>query len=162
FTSPDDSLSSTNPIALIDMSTKTRVAFFAELDANAMQGTRQVVLIHPMARLKFQTRYAVAIQTSLKDGSGNALQAQGDFALWVKGKLTNASPLAEIADRLDQDAAVFETLGIQKSALALAWDFDTASDKATTGPLMSMRDQALQQAPKGLSYKITDTETMPN
>ena len=66
-----------------------------------------------------------------------------------------AAPLAEIADRLDADAAAFARLGIERSSLVLAWDFDTASEAQTTGRLVHMRDQVLAAAPRGLGYSVT-------
>ncbi|MHB8419769.1 MAG: alpha/beta hydrolase [Myxococcales bacterium] len=153
---PGASLSAQCPMALVDLSTGQRVAFFSELDANASPaaGDRQALLIHPMARLAHARRYAVAITTALHDGSGNPLAPEGQFQAWVQGTLSQSAPLAQIADRLDADAQAFAALGIPKSQLALAWDFDTASEAQATGRLVQMRDDVLAAAPQGLGYQI--------
>ncbi len=150
------------PIALVDLTTDKRVAFFAELDLNAdpAQGEKQALLIHPLSRLENDTRYAVAITTALHDAQGKPLAPSGAFAQWVQGSLPSSSPLAEISDRLDQDQTAFQKLGIAKKDLALAFDFDTASDAQATGRLVAMRDQALAAAPHGLGYTI-DSKTEP-
>jgi hypothetical protein len=153
-----DSLRSDNPIALVDVAAQTRVPFFAELDANAdpSAGDRQALLIHPMVRLANARRYAVAITTSLRDGSGDPLAPEGQFADWVHGRLSRSQELSKLADRLEQDAAAFAAIGIPRNTLALAWDFDTGSDQAITGPLFAMRDAALAAMPAGGAYTASD------
>jgi hypothetical protein len=150
------SISTDSPIVLLDVAARTRVPFFAELDANAKNGDgeRQALLIHPMARLKNATRYVVAIRTTLRDATGHALAPEGQFAQWVQGSLPKAAALWEVSDRLDEDAVALAAVGVPKSALALAWDFDTASEASTTGQLIKMRDQALAAAPKGLGFTV--------
>jgi hypothetical protein len=136
------------------------VPFFAELDANAnlAAGERQSLLIHPMVRLQFAKRYVVAVRTTLRDASGKPLEAEGAFADWVAGKLAPDAPLAELADRLDADAAALGALGISKKDLALAWDFDTASQESTTGQLIAMRDETFARGPNGFGFTVTSTD----
>ena len=162
-----DSLRADNPIALVDVSTQERVPYFAELDANAdpAAGDRQALLIHPMVRLANAHRYAVAIRTSLRDGAGHALAAEGQFADWVNHRLDADEALAKLADRLEVDATAFAAIGIARDQLALAWDFDTGSDQAITGQLIAMRDAALAAMPEGGSYTTrdgTDATYFPN
>lgn len=147
-----------SPITLVDVAAKKRVPLFAELDVNAKPevGDRQALLIHPAVRLDFGKRYAVAITRTLHDRSGTALAPKGEFAAWVEGKLTDADRLWEVSDRLDEDAAAFKALGIAKADLALAWDFDTASEQSTIGQLKSMIARTLTVGPDGFDYKITD------
>jgi len=84
----------------------------------------------------------------------------------VQGKLGAGDPLYEISDRLDEDATALAAVGVQKSSLALAWDFDTASDTATTGQLENMVKQALAVPASSLGYTIDsavpDTADFPN
>jgi len=149
-----DSLDPTNPIAVVDLAAEARVPFFSEVDANATGDQRQALLVHPLARLAPNHRYAVAIRNTLHDRSGAPLAAGGDFAAWAAGRLPRSSALAEIADRLDADATVFAKLGIERSSLALAWDFDTASEAQSTRRLLHMRDDVLAAAPRGLGYHV--------
>jgi hypothetical protein len=153
-----DSLSTDNPIALVDVATQQRVPFFAELDANAdpTAGDRQALLIHPMVRLANAHRYAVAITTSLRDGAGRPLSAEGQFADWVNHRLDADEALTKLADRLELDATAFAAIGIARDQLALAWDFDTGSDEAITGQLIGMRDAALAAMPAGGTYTTSD------
>jgi hypothetical protein len=147
--------SASSPIALVDVAARQRVPIFAELDANAnpAAGERQALLIHPAVRLKFGARYAVAITTALNDGSGHALEPEGQFASWLHGGLSQSDALWQLADRLDDDASAFAAVGIQKQDLALAWDFDTASAASTTGELQTMVAQALKNTSQ-LGYSI--------
>jgi hypothetical protein len=144
------------PIVVINLATRKTIPIFAELDANAIpsMGDRQALLIHPMVRLEFGTRYAVAITTALHDASGAPLAPEGQFQKWANGTLTPSDSLWEISDRLDADAKVFATIGIQKKNLALAWDFDTASASATTGDLTGMITQTFASSPDGFGYTI--------
>ena len=151
----DQSIAPENPIALVDLAAGARVPFFAELDANATDPHRQALLIHPLVRLKHATRYAVAITNALHDAQGQPLAPEGAFADWLHGDVPPDAPLAEIAPRLDADAAAFTRLGIARAALVLAWDFDTAGETHTTARLLHMRDQVLAAAPRGLGYSIT-------
>jgi hypothetical protein len=148
------------PIVLVDVAARKRIPLFAELDINAVpaNGDRQALIIHPAVRLAFGTRYAVAITRGLHDSSGAPLAPKGEFATWAAGKLTAADRLFEISDRLDEDVAAFEALGIHKADLALAWDFDTASETSTTGQLKSMLDRTRASGPDGFGYTITSAK----
>ncbi len=150
------SLDPQNPIALVDMASGQRIAFFSELDENASPsaGQKQALLIHPMTRLAHAHRYAVAITTALHDASGQPLAPEGAFAQWVANRLPGDAPLAEIASRLDDDAKALASLGISRDQLVLAWDFDTGSENQATGRLVQMRDAVLSAAPQGLGYAI--------
>jgi hypothetical protein len=154
----DASTASDSPIAIIDEATGERAPFFAELDANAAAGDRQGLIIRPLVRLHPSAHYAVAITTALKDSTGHALAPQGQFAKWASGSLSGSDKLSAISDRLDETARALKKAGIDRSQLALAFDFHTASEDFLTGRLVSMRDRALAQAPKGLGYQLTDVQ----
>lgn len=154
------SLAGDSPIVLLELASRERVPFFAELDANAnpAAGDRQSLLIHPMVRLQFAKRYVVAVRTTLRDASGQPLAPEGAFADWVAGKLAPGTALAELAERLDTDAAALASVGISKKDLALAWDFDTASQESTTGQLIAMRDETFAREPDGFGFTVTSTD----
>jgi hypothetical protein len=157
----DQSVTATSTVQVLDYATGTRVPVFAELDANAMSGGRQALIIHPMVRLAPATRYIVAL-VGLKAANGGALDAPGFTALRDKTALNDQ--LEPLKDSYEQIFTALGTAGVTRSTVTLAWDLTTASDADVTGHLVAMRDQALTMT-TGLTWTIastTDTPSDPN
>ena len=151
----DQSVMATSSVQIIDYATGDRVPLFAELDANAPEGTRQALLIRPMARLAPNTRYIVAL-IGLHDASGKLLDPAPFAALRDKGALNKQ--LAAVKSTYEDIFTTLDAAGITRKSLTLAWDVYTASDADVTGHLVAMRDQALTMV-GSLTWTITSNKT---
>jgi len=139
---PAASLAVDAPIALLNLETRERVAFFAEVDMNAPSEPLRALIIHPLERMAPGTRHAVAVRNTVLDADGVPLTASEEFAAIAEGR-----PLAHpLNDKLlpayDDIFAALQDQGIEREELVLAWDFVTASDEMLTSDLRSMRAQA--------------------
>ena len=152
-----DSLTADSVVQVIDFATGERVPVFAELDANALSGDRQGLLIRPQIRLAPATRYVIAL-VGLNDASGKPLAPAPFVALRDHGTLNAA--LQPLASRYEDIFTMLDAAGIQRSSLTLAWDVVTASDADLTGHLVTMRDTALGMV-DSLTWTISATNDLP-
>ena len=138
-------------VQVIDLATGARLPVLAELDANAFEGERQSLIIHPLVHLSPSTHYAIAL-VGLHDATGAPL-APAPFAALRDGKPLNQA-LTAIAPHYEDLFTQLATAGIARSSLTLAWDLTTASDADATAHLVAMRDTALAMVPQ-LTWTIT-------
>jgi len=156
------SLTKTSPTILMEADTGALVPHFSEIDARATSPDQVAFLIHPAIRMKDQTRYIVAIR-HVVDSNSNTISANPVFAA-----LRDDTPSTDISvpPRRALYADIMSKLkanGITTSDLQIAWDFTTASQKNTTGWLLSIRDQALAVVgAAGPTYTIDSVDTNPN
>jgi hypothetical protein len=152
------SVTPASSVQILERPAGARVPVFAELDANASAGQRQVLLIRPMVRLKPATRYIVAL-VGLKDRSGAPL-APAPFAA-LRDRTALPPEVAPLATRYEDLFAELEAAGVARSSLTLAWDVTTGTE--ATDHLVAMRDTAL--AATDVSYRVvsaTDTPSDPD
>src|SRR5262249_2355431 len=146
-----DSVKTTSPIQVFAADTGARVPFFAELDANAMPGDRQVLLIRPQTRLRAGARYIIAL-IKLRDAKGQPLVAA------PSASPRDGPPPAAVAGLKLKYDDIFDHIsqaGLARADLTLAWDVVIASDAALTSHLVAMRDAALAAADAGtLHYRV--------
>ncbi len=132
------SLASDSPIVLFDTVSHTRVAYFAELDAQAAATPdEQLLLIHPAAALTEAHRYAVVLR-NLKDAEGAVLQPlSSTTAAW------NATGSSSARLRHIQSVLRTDLKPILGSAIPyLAWDFTVISAQSSSTPALTMRNLA--------------------
>ena len=150
------SLALKSAVQLFRYDTRERVPLFAEVDANALDGEPQLVLIHPAVRLEPATRYVVALR-GLTDVNGAAIELPAFDALKHR-HYPAASRLNSVQNTFDEIFALVESQGVERDSLTLAWDFVTGSDGPLQAPLIRMRDQALAAwESQNLGYTITQT-----
>ncbi|HEY5936353.1 MAG TPA: hypothetical protein VIU61_16995, partial [Kofleriaceae bacterium] len=140
---PDESLAANSPIVLISMKTGQRVPVFAEVDQNTMAVEKRALIIRPLARLETSSRYAVAIRTSVKSADGSDLPISPGFAAIRDGRSFSHKRFDALAARYTEIFSALATAGVDKSELALAWDFVTVSDEFLRSDLTIMREAAL-------------------
>lgn len=138
---PDESLSPSSPIVLIDMATGERAPFFAEIDQNVSLVEQRTLIIRPLIRLNPGARYAVGLRRSLKAPGGGELTSPEAFVA-----VRDGTPFEHPRLKRETFEPVFTALGtagVPREDLVLAWDFVTASDDFLTEDLLSMRDAAV-------------------
>ena len=140
---PEESLAANSPIVLVSMKTGQRVPLFAEVDQNTLEVSKRALIIRPLARLETSSRYAVAIRTSVKSADGSDLPIPPAFAAIRDGTSFSHPRFADLAGRYTEIFSALATAGVDKSELALAWDFVTVSDEFLRSDLTAMRDDAL-------------------
>jgi hypothetical protein len=141
------SVEAQSPIWLLEMKSGTRVPFFAEVDLAAPKGDEPAgLIIRPQVALAWNSRYAVAVRSSLRNAAGGPLEPPEGFRR-VRDRLP-LDPVAKAeAARLEEVISALESRGLPRSELVLAWDFHTASEEAVTGPLLRMVDETLAAMP---------------
>lgn len=163
YDDPDASLAATSPIVLLDMERNERVPLFAEIDQNVAEVTKRDLIIRPLARLRPQARYAVAIRKSVKAADGGELPSSPGFAAMRDGAGFEHPRFAQLASRWPDIEAALAQAGVDKADLVLAWDFVTASDEFLRGDLTAMRTAALPAiGTNGANLSFAVTSTVPN
>jgi hypothetical protein len=126
------SLTDASATVIVDMDTGERVAYFAELDANALEADpprpdEQPLYLHPAQRLGPGHRFAVGIKKTLKAASGGDLAIPVGFQAILDGKTTGHARLDAIAPSYDD---IFAALDVAPEDLVVAWDFVIADDES--------------------------------
>ncbi len=162
---PDDLARSVTPMAstaIVDMETGERIAHFSEVDVTVRPDhpeDAQAVILRPAVRLRPAHRYAVAITTAVHTMAGRAPATPPGFQAILDGRTTADPRLARVAPRYEQIFAALGRAGIQRTDLVLAWDFTTASERFLTGPVVAMRDRAMQMVgERGAGFTVTQVE----
>ena len=146
--------------ALIDATTNARVAHWAEVeDAPDADPNRATLYVRPAARLEEGHHYVVAIARAALDGGAfPAFDALRDRVPTTSARLEARRP------GFEQD--VFGPLAkanVPRGALAIAWDFWTASGASARGDLVAMRDDAVAFAgASGAGCAVTSVVEDPN
>jgi hypothetical protein len=151
---PDAATSVTpqSAVQVLRASDGTRVPVMAELDANALPGDRQALILRPLVPLQAGERYLLAL-VGLKDPAGRTIAPAPFRALRDRGALSHA--LSAISAEYEDVFSRLEKAGVPRSSLSLAWDVMIGGDDHLT----AMRDQALSMT---LGYTIVSVKDTPN
>ena len=140
------SITDDSPLALVDLDTGKRIPAWAELDANATDPARQLLMIVPATSLAEGHRHAVGI-TGLLRTDGTAVEATDEVAALVASR--EAAPWIEkLVDA-----------GLDRDAIDTAWSFTVASDRSLSGRLRHMWDETLAEVGEGAPTFRVDTVT---
>ncbi len=140
----DVSLTADSPTVVLDMTTGTRVAHFAELDAQAAdQPDSQALFLRPAARLIGGHRYAVGITRRVRARDGSELTVPPGFAALRDHKNTDHALLEAMRPRFGEVLDALEAAGFPATELVVAWDFTVASDPAIHRDMIAARDRAI-------------------
>lgn len=154
---PALSLAPSATTLVLEASTGTPVAHFAELDHTVSAAERRLLQIRLYQALKPDTRYIVAVQ-NLKDIQGAPLKRPASFEPFVRG--TTHASLKDVQEHYDTD--IFKPLadfGVEKNNLLLAWDFTTRSDDSARRDLLEVMNQTnawMDAQPNGPAVHITE------
>ncbi len=151
-----------SPTLLIDAQTGERVLHWVENDSTATDPDRVVTFLRPGTSLKPGRRYIVAFRNLVGDG-GVPVEAEPVFANIRDGAPSDLPGVETRRDQLEPVLARLEDLGVDRSELLLAWDFQVRSDENLTGEMLSMRDQAFawldeQQKAGAQTFTVDDVQ----
>jgi hypothetical protein len=156
---PEPSLAEDAPVLLfkVDGDTLTRVPYWIEVDSHASDLSRQVTFVRPAVLLEEGTRYIVAFR-GIQNTDGVAFERSPAFAALVNRESSLDPVLSQRQARFDEIFDLLEAEGVTRDSLTLAWDWFTASGEALHGPLLHMRDEALEAVGEnGPTLTITET-----
>jgi hypothetical protein len=146
------------PIVIVDTATGERWPYWAELDANAPDD-RKALIVRPARNFREGHHYAVALR-NLRDTSGNPISPNAAFGKILGPDLPAADPLAKRQRDEKEVLAALQARGVGRDGLYLAWDFTVASRQSLAGPVLHMRDDALRQlgdrSPSFLVTQVAD------
>ncbi|EYF08486.1 hypothetical protein [Chondromyces apiculatus] len=161
----DQSLREDCPIALLDLDTGARVPFFAEMDRQAGpdKQDRAALIVRPVAPMETGHRHVVLVRRGLRDVDGKEIAPTGAFQALVDGTTTASEELEAVRPRYDAIFSLAERSGYARADLLTGFDFMVASRDFVLGPVLSMRDRALDQVgDTGFPYVITEVQEDPN
>lgn len=155
---PEPSIAADHPIWLLSMPAGERVPFFAELDANATGADdKQALILRPLRPLEANTRYVVAVRTTVRDKAGEPLVAPEAFVRLRDGLPTADQVLESQRANIQEVLAFLESKGLSRGELALAWDFRTQSRESATAQLIGLVDEGLAKLPAaGPTYTVAE------
>jgi len=155
------SLAPASPTVLVNAATGERWVHFSEVDARALDPALTPVLVHPMKRLDFGTRYVVAVR-DLVDPSGQPIEPSPIFRA-LRDKVSTDLPEVEaLRAKYETIFADLEKAGVERKSLQLAWDFTTASNETLTRDARALVPEMKKLAEAGnLGFTIKEVQTDP-
>ncbi len=157
----DRSLEFDSPTVLLNADTGEWVPHFVELNESGTHPDEKAFMMWPAQALDYGTHYIVAIR-DLVDVNGNPIEPSDAFLALRDGQITTDP---DIEFRREHYESLFLTLqraGVARGDLQLVFDFVTASQKAVTSWMLSMRDDTLQRlSPNGPRYIIDQVDEWP-
>lgn len=151
-----------------DEGSLTRIPFWVERDLRDTE-EHAVIYIRPAVILDEGARYIVALR-DLKHLDGSAVERSPAFDKLVRNAGGGDPQLADRQARFNQVFDELETLGVERDGLTLAWDFNTMSGESLHGPMLRMRELALDALDGGgpemrietIDAKQNDDPNAPN
>jgi hypothetical protein len=140
--SRNESLTSKEPVLVIDADTNERHPIWVEIDsANATTPEGTAVLIHGAEQFEAGHTYIVAMR-KLKDSAGNKLAAPEGFRYYRDDLPSNAAPINDQRKRFENLFRDLRRAKVKRRSLYLAWDFTVASDENIAQRMLHIRNDA--------------------
>ncbi len=143
---------------LVNMDTGEIVEHWVELDARAEDGEEVILHIRTTKHLEFNTEYGVLVR-DLSDSSGESIQLSQALSAVINGDITDSE---DIEDRRGEISLLInyfvEEKDVEKSEIQAIWSFTTNSAESALGPIISMRDDALDRIGGGIGCTIESVE----
>ena len=143
-----------HPTIILNADDNHVVAHWAELDARAQQGEQTILHLRTAAALEHDTNYIVVIR-GLTDAEGDVIQPSQALQALLDGVETDAGDVESRRVAYTNHIQTAENLmGVNKNDIQALWSFHTASLESVIGPVLSMRDDALQRIGDGLGCTV--------
>ena len=157
------SLESGHSTAIINQLTGELIPHWVELDIRSEEEQPTIIHMRTIEALEHNTKYVVLL-SGLKDIQNNSINAPEGFAA-LRDNLTTNSP--DIENRRGDFQELFswitENTDYTISTLQTAWSFHTSSTESIIGPLLSMRNDALERTGDGIGCTIeSNSEVLDN
>ena len=157
------SIDSGHSTAIINQFTGELITHWVELDVRSEEDQPTIIHMRTIEALEHNTSYVVLL-SGLKDHQGNTINAPEGFAALRDNVITNSPDIEERrADFQELFTWVIENTDYNVSELQTAWSFHTSSTESIIGPLLSMRNDALERTGQGIGCTIeSNTEVLYN
>ena len=154
------SLESGHSTILMNKLTGELVAHWVELDVRSEIDQPTILHIRTIKALDHNTPYVVII-SGLMDDSGELVPTPEGFAALRDQVITSS---IDIENRRSEFQNLFSWIEVNTdisiSQLQTAWSFHTSSTESMIGPLISMRNDALERTGEGISCTVESNELM--
>lgn len=150
------SLEDDSPTVILDAQTGERVAHWVELERFTEDPTRRALILRPAVPMDYGRRYVVGVR-GLTDASGSIVEPPDGFAALREGAAEEPDLLRQQAHYDDVVFAVLDGAGWERAELQMAWDFVTTSQEGSLGPLVHMRDTALEAVGDSTDYTVLES-----
>ncbi len=155
------SLSKDAPIVVVDATTGERLAYFAELDANAEAGTFPTLIIRPAKNYLETHRIVVGVRT-LFDMDDQQVPVAPGFVAYRDRLGTTDADFEARRTHMDEIIALLGDHGVYRPDLFSAWDFTIGSAESIAGRMLHIRDEAFAELGDAVpSFTITSAEPAP-
>ena len=157
------SIDSGHSTAIINQFTGELITHWVELDVRSEEDQPTIIHMRTIEALEHNTSYVVLL-SGLKDHQGNTINAPEGFAALRDNVITNSPDIEERrADFQELFIWIKENTEYNVSELQTAWSFHTSSTESIIGPLLSMRNDALERTGQGIGCTIeSNTEVLYN
>ena len=157
------SIDSGHSTAIINQFTGEFITHWVELDVRSEEDQPTIIHMRTIEALEHNTSYVVLL-SGLKDHQGNTINAPEGFAALRDNVITNSPDIEERrADFQELFTWIIENTDYNVSELQTAWSFHTSSTESIIGPLLSMRNDALERTGEGIGCTIeSNTEVLYN
>lgn len=163
-----DSVASQNNIALsmdlghatmlVNMNTGELVEHWVEVDARAEENEKSIVHIRTTKHLEFSTEYGVVIH-GLTDESGQTMELPQALSAVINGDITSSADIENRRNDISNLIDYFtEEKEVDKSKIQAVWSFTTNSAESALGPIIHMRDDALERIGGGIGCTIDSVD----
>ena len=134
------------------------VAHWVELDARAQDGEQTIVHLRTASALEHDTKYIVVIR-GLSDQQGDLIEPSAAMRSLIGNTITDA---ADVEDRRLEYTSYIQVaesqMGVDRNTIQALWSFHTSSVESVIGPVLSMRDDALERIGEGIGCTVVTTE----
>jgi hypothetical protein len=137
------SLAADSGSVVIDATTGDRWPHWAELDANAVDPSRQGLYVRPAVNYPDGHRIVIGLR-NLVDDAGTAIEPTDTFRAYRDRLETDLAEVEARRPAMERVFADLEAAGVAREDLVIAWEFTVISTDSLTGPLVHMRDDAFE------------------
>jgi len=143
---------------LVNLDSGNLVSHWVELDARAEDGEDAILHIRTIKHLEYNTEYGVLVH-GLRDNSGELIDPPEALKAIITGQPTNSIDIENRRVKTIQLIDYFEKeKDISASEIQAIWSFTTNSAESALGPVIQMRDDALNRIGGGLGCTIESVE----
>ncbi len=152
------STNSEHQTLIVNLENGNLIEHWVEMDARAEDGEEAILHIRTIKHLEFNSQYGVLVH-GLLDYSGEMIQPSEALSAIINGDTTDSTDIenrrGDIGNLIDY---FVEEKNVEKSDIQAVWSFTTNSADSALGPIIQMRDDALERIGGGIGCTIESVE----
>ena len=143
---------------LVNLENGDLIEHWVELDARAEDGEEVILHIRTIKHLEYNTEYGVLVH-GLSDDSGEMIQPSEALTAIINGDTTDSTDIENRRIGINNLIDYFiQEKDVKKSNIQAIWSFSTNSAESALGPIIQMRDDALERIGGGIGCTIESVE----